>query len=433
MVKSGLVGGLLLLVVLVLFALLLGIWPVATQSGAQAHIEATLAEGQAETRVEEAKAAVTAAQTAQTALPAAATPEQKTAAANTLANALTAQTAAQAALTDAESIQAAAEQKLKVSGKAGDFEGYWTGLNQRGVSLEFRLMLVVLITGALGSAIHAARAFAFYIGRNAYDDHWTWWYFLRVPTGAAIALLVYFVLKAGLITGNLALDQSAANSVNIYGFAALAAMAGLFSNQAYEKLEETFNTFFRTAPKTGEFSKAPLVEKVSQATVGATGQALIVTIKGRNFDRAVEVRVGDKPRKITSPATPTELKVELTADDVKQAGKLKLVVVNPEDKGGSSKETQIDVVAAPAPVIKKVADAKVNSANLDVLINGMNFDPNMTATLNGTGRDVKFTDPSEASVVLLPADVAAPKEFKLKILNPDGKGGASNEAILKVA
>lgn len=105
------------------------------------------------------------------------------------------------------------------------------------LSPEGRYLITAAAAGALGSYIHLATSFVDYAGNRSLVQSWAWWYFLRPSIGAALALVVYFVLRAGLVTG--AGDSATAN-LNPYGVAAVAALSGMFSKQATEKLRDVF-------------------------------------------------------------------------------------------------------------------------------------------------------------------------------------------------
>ena len=109
------------------------------------------------------------------------------------------------------------------------------------VSEEVRLLLIVLVTGALGSYIHLATSFADYVGNRRFSWSWGWWYMLRPFIGMTLAVIVYFVIRGGLIGGN-----GGASAMSPYGVAAMAGLAGMFSRQATDKLQEVFQNLFRT-------------------------------------------------------------------------------------------------------------------------------------------------------------------------------------------
>jgi hypothetical protein len=109
------------------------------------------------------------------------------------------------------------------------------------ISLEVRFLLIVTLTGALGSYIHAATSFVDYLGNRKFVKSWTWWYLLRPFIGVALAILVYFAVRGGLISAS-----TGAVNLSPYGVAAIAGLAGLFSRQATDKLREVFETLFKT-------------------------------------------------------------------------------------------------------------------------------------------------------------------------------------------
>ena len=104
---------------------------------------------------------------------------------------------------------------------------------------ETRYLLIVAVTGALGSYIHLATSFADYMGNRRMVWSWSWWYILRPFIGMTLAVILYFVVRGGLVTGD-------SGAVNPYGIAAIAGMAGMFSKQATDKLREVFENLFRT-------------------------------------------------------------------------------------------------------------------------------------------------------------------------------------------
>lgn len=107
------------------------------------------------------------------------------------------------------------------------------------VSAEVRLIWLVVITSALGSYIHTVTSFTLYSGNRTLDPSWLAWYILRPAISAALALIFYFALRAGLFSGATA-DQT----INPFGIAAISGMVGMFSKQATEKLSKIFDTIF---------------------------------------------------------------------------------------------------------------------------------------------------------------------------------------------
>jgi len=115
------------------------------------------------------------------------------------------------------------------------------GLGEVQVWNETRYLLIVAITGALGGFIHLATSFADYLGNRQFVSSWKWWYILRPFIGSALAMIVYFAARGGLVAGS-----TGAESLSPYGIAALAGLAGMFSKQGADKLREVFENLFRT-------------------------------------------------------------------------------------------------------------------------------------------------------------------------------------------
>jgi hypothetical protein len=113
------------------------------------------------------------------------------------------------------------------------------------VSPEVRLFIVVAVSGALGGLLHATRSFAWYVGHSSLKWRWLPYYIVTLFIGAGLATIVYIVVRGGIISGKL---DSTAN-LNPYGFAAIGAIVGLFSEQALEMLRRVATDFFAQAPQ----------------------------------------------------------------------------------------------------------------------------------------------------------------------------------------
>ncbi|MGQ9477353.1 MAG: hypothetical protein ACUVRH_02535 [Candidatus Bipolaricaulia bacterium] len=105
---------------------------------------------------------------------------------------------------------------------------------------ETRLILLIALVGALGACIHMATSFAFFAGKSELSGSWLWWYLLRPFIGAALATILYLVLR-GLFFSTAA----EAKTVNLFGVLAFAGLAGMFSKQAIEWLRQIFDQVFR--------------------------------------------------------------------------------------------------------------------------------------------------------------------------------------------
>jgi hypothetical protein len=140
-----------------------------------------------------------------------------------------------------------------------------------------------------------------YLGNGTLVASWVWWYLLRPFIGMVLALLFYFVFRGGFIT--VGVQNDAASLLNPFGIAALAALVGMFSKTATDKLQEVFTTLFRPAPGAGDATRRDkliasgaefgqvAIEAVSPNT-GPVGGGTTVTINGTGFAHGTKVTLG---------------------------------------------------------------------------------------------------------------------------------------------
>lgn len=102
---------------------------------------------------------------------------------------------------------------------------------------EVRLLWIVILAGALGSLIHALRSVYWYIGNRNLVRSWLAKYLVMPFAGSALAVMFYFVIRGGFFS-----PQSDFSQTSPFGFAALSAMVGLFSEQAVLKLKQVAET-----------------------------------------------------------------------------------------------------------------------------------------------------------------------------------------------
>ncbi|MBZ5578191.1 MAG: hypothetical protein LAP40_16640 [Acidobacteriia bacterium] len=122
------------------------------------------------------------------------------------------------------------------------------------MAAEIRLMLVAALAGALGAYVHLATSFADYAGNEGLTTNWGWWYLLRPFIGMALAEVVYLALRGGLLSAG---GANTTGAISVYGVAAVTALTGLFSKQATDKLQEVFETLFRTTQKVARKDALP--------------------------------------------------------------------------------------------------------------------------------------------------------------------------------
>jgi ABC-type cobalt transport system substrate-binding protein len=226
--------GIYLLAIFLLVFLLVRLWPPSLPDSATAKADLLEAAKNAEERA----AAVTKAQEALDA----ATPAAKTQAQVALSR-------AQKESDDADH-DLDAQRKIEEKVTSPTVEPLWGP-----ISRDIDLMLLVLLAGALGSFLHSARSFADFVGNKRMAGSWAWWYLLHPFSGAIMALVFYAAVRGGFlaITGG---ANMKASDLSPYGVTAIAALVGMFSNQATQKLADIFDVLFK--PSSGKELKNPL-------------------------------------------------------------------------------------------------------------------------------------------------------------------------------
>lgn len=107
-----------------------------------------------------------------------------------------------------------------------------------------RLLLLVLLAGALGGCFHALRSLWIFVGNRSLKQSWALMYLILPLNGAVLAFIFFIIISAG--SGFYAQPQGSNSCFWIIGIAAL---VGLFSQQAAEKLKTIGEAFFTTVPR----------------------------------------------------------------------------------------------------------------------------------------------------------------------------------------
>lgn len=209
-----------------------------------------------------------------------------------------------------------------------------------------RMVLLVILAGLLGSLIHGSSSLADYVGNQRLSPHWVWWYLLRPFIGASLALGVYVVFRAGLISGS-----GDGAGLNLFGCLAISFLSGLFSKQALDKLNEVFSTLFRTAEgdqRADKLTAGPDIRDVQPASVPLGAAAASLTLTGSGFHSSAEVLVNGQPRPTTF-VSPNEVRAALRPEDCAAAGTLQVMLVNSQPNRSLSRVVPVPVVEPPAP------------------------------------------------------------------------------------
>jgi len=203
----------------------------------------------------------------------------------------------------------------------GEATGAWKIFwGTRTLANEPRLLLLVIFAGAFGASIMALRSLADYRGQGKLTNNWTMHYAVRPPTGAGVAFVFYLVIRGGFMAGA-DVDIGASTP---FGVVAVAALAGMFSEKAFNKLCEVFNAMFK-ADERSEGLQDLAIEAVPlpKTTAGqkyrhklnAKGGKSPYTWSGTNLP--TWLNLDDKTGELSgdAPASPVKEKFTVTVSD----------------------------------------------------------------------------------------------------------------------
>lgn len=120
---------------------------------------------------------------------------------------------------------------------------WWSGT----LNTDTTIIILALGAGIVGGFIHTATSLVKYVGNRQLRIWWMPLYLLRAPIAAALAVLIYLLIRGGLFPGS-----AAGEEVSAHGVAALAGLAGMFSNKAVEKMEQVFISAFGTDTRSAD-------------------------------------------------------------------------------------------------------------------------------------------------------------------------------------
>lgn len=214
------------------------------------------------------------------------------------------------------------------------------------VLTQGQLFLAAMLAGGIGSYIHGVNSFVTYVGNRSFTRSWAPWYLLRPFMGVAMAVIFYVVVRGGVLVLSGGVSQ-----VDPYAMMTVAALAGMFSKQASDKLAEVFDTLFRSRAdeeRSGKLQGAEFkVTALDPAKVQAGSADTMVKVSGSGFVEGAVARVGGTDLATTFKSA-TELTVLVPAANLAAAGEVEIEIVNPGENGGSGK-IKLIVELAPVP------------------------------------------------------------------------------------
>lgn len=227
--------------------------------------------------------------------------------------------------------------------------------------LEAQLIMLVMTIGALGSMVHALTSYIDFVGNRRFGRSWTGWYVLRPLVGGALALVFYFAVRGGFLSGG----ATSTGAINPYGIATLAALAGMFSKQATDKLSEVFCTMFKVseesgdAKRDGKLADGPKITALEPAEIPTSNsEELPVLVKGTGFTHDMVVRLNGHDR-LTRVKSAELLEVVVVPASREVAGEVAVTVFDPASRR-TSEPMALRVVEAGKEAKRKTGDESIN-------------------------------------------------------------------------
>ncbi len=169
------------------------------------------------------------------------------------------------------------------------------------LSQNIRILVIVMVVGALGSLIHVFRSFYWYVGNRTLKNSWLLMYILLPFSGGGLAVLFYLIIRGGISA------QAPTNPSSLDGYAAIAALVGMFSQEALQKLKQLAAAIFTNA----ESGKDPAIPalKISgiAPSVGPIAGGTQVTISGTGFAAGNQVTFGGVVATVVAAVSTTQL------------------------------------------------------------------------------------------------------------------------------
>jgi hypothetical protein len=199
-----------------------------------------------------------------------------------------------------------------------------------------KLLLLVVLAGALGGVLHSGRSLFSFVGNRNLRVSWLWMYYLLPLNGAVVGALFFLVMLAGLFSVQGKTAQSFLLTIGV------AAIVGMFSQQAVEKLKQISEAILTKLPASADQKPKPLTLTAVDPAKGKTDGGETVGLIGTGFASGATVSFGE--------AAVTVVKVTGERIDAvtppHAAGKVDVAVCNP-DSGMAKKTGGFEYVLTP--------------------------------------------------------------------------------------
>jgi hypothetical protein len=187
------------------------------------------------------------------------------------------------------------------------------------------LLWLVVLMGAFGALLGAARSFVSFVGSRSFAPSWSLFYLFRPVFGAGLALIVFFGYRIGAVSG-----PKGGSPADPFAAAFIAGMVGLFADTVLQKLKELIDTIFPSTQDTRS-DKLPAKGATPAAAPAITKLAAangVLTVEGTGFAAGAVVSLNGT-NETTTFVDATKLTVTLPAG---LTGQVAAIVTNADGK-----------------------------------------------------------------------------------------------------
>jgi len=228
------------------------------------------------------------------------------------------------------------------------------------IDAEQATLMMMAVLGALGAMAHVLPSFFRYVGQRELIWSWVPMYFMTPFVGSLLATITYIVLRAGLIGGTAATG-------NVWGFAAIATLVGLFNAQASAKLKVVFEAIFSDGEKGSD--QLSLDDKDGGGAASGTAATDKTTTNGAGSTGAA---ISD----VTGTATPADSATQAIAGSG---------AAQPGSGNGPGGQTAVIGVAVLDPAAETDANDMTTGSTGDPTSSGQTSGSESSTTGNGPG------------------------------------------------
>lgn len=173
----------------------------------------------------------------------------------------------------------------------------------------------------------------------------------------------------------------------------------------------------------------PTITSLSPSAAVAGDPGFTLTITGTGFASGATVAWNGSPRPTTFVSS-TELRADIAAADIAQAGYVSVTVSNP---GGATAGVSFQV-SNPAPAVASLSPDTVltGSSGVTLTLTGSGFAPGSVASWNGSPRPTTYVSGTTLQVALAAQDLVAAGSGTVTVQNPAPGGGTSGALTLHI-